>query len=116
MSKSENGKDDDEHQRVVLEAGSVEGIVELTSQFNHGIGDIPDELEPAVEGLRDAYEGLQIAMERDSRGKSRKKVREYSGRDDIGSGQFGNLLRVLEAFGLAVQDGNRWRVSDEVKE
>lgn len=104
-----------ENRRVSIEAESVDGIIQLANQFGNGVGEIPEELHEVVEAIVDAYSGLQEATERRSSGRQRKKVRQYAGREDINSHSFGCILRTLEEFELAVQDGNRWRVADEYK-
>lgn len=72
----------------------------------------PAELDEVLETLADIGGGVQEATETDSRGRSRKMVRQYAYREDLTSDEVGHLLRVLEGHELVVQDGNRWRVGD----
>lgn len=102
--------------RITVEAASVEGILaaldlELVDEpadedaFEH-----PDELVGVLDTVADIYRGVHVATEKDSRGRSRKMVRQYAGREDLGSDDVGHVLRVLESHGLVAQDGNRWRI------
>lgn len=72
----------------------------------------PEGLFDAFDALEDAIEGLRIATEKDSRGKMRKKVMEYSGRDDMANWEFGRHLEILKTHGIAEKDGKRWRLAD----
>ena len=120
MKQNEETDDLDENTRVVVEAETLDGIAAVlgteTPELAQDVGDSdqsPSELSRAAETLGDVYRGLEAATETDSRGKSRKKVREHADREDIDSNAFGHHLRVLEFHGLAIQDGNRWRVTDQ---
>jgi len=74
----------------------------------------PVDFAAVVETLSTVYRGLEIATEQDERGRMRKKVQQFAGMDEeVSADTFGHHLRVLEAHGLAVQDGNRWRIADE---
>lgn len=126
MSQTENQGSHGEMRKVGIEAESVAGVAELAQELIEN-GDYteekeeqarPEEMSEMFETLVDVYEGLHIATDKDKRGKSRKKVREYAGLEEkIGSGwRFGHILRVFETFGLAEQDGNRWKVADEYRE
>lgn len=74
--------------------------------------DTPAGLESVLDTLADIYRGVMVATEHDSRGRSRKMVREYAEREDLTSDAVGHILRVLEEHDLVVQDGNRWRLAD----
>lgn len=106
--------------RISVEASSIDAIadaleLERTSEAVDGNdpGDRPVDLEPVVDTLADLYRGVETATEHDSRGRSRKMVREYAGREDLDGDAVGHLLRVLEIHGLVAQDGNRWRTVEE---
>ena len=105
--------------RVTVEATDVEGIaaalgMELVDEPEPTDDPpYPPQLQSVLETLADVYGGVEEATETDSRGRSRKMVREYADREDLSSDQVGHLLRVLEGHDLVVQDGNRWRVPDE---
>lgn len=108
--------------RLTVEAADVEGIAAaLGMEFvdeppETGEPPYPPQLEPVLETLADIYGGVQEATETDSRGRSRKMVREYADREDLDSEEVGHLLRVLEAHDLVVQDGNRWRLAEDEAE
>lgn len=102
--------------RITVEAPSVDAIAEAFELEAPEEGAAvepghPEELLPVLSTLADVYRGVAAATEEDSRGRSRKMVREYAGRDDLDGEEVGHLLRVLEAEGLVVQDGNRWRLA-----
>jgi hypothetical protein len=102
--------------RITVEAPSVDAIADAFELEAPDEGEAvepehPEELRPVLSTLADVYRGVAAATEEDSRGRSRKMVREYAGRDDLESDEVGHLLRVLEAEGLVVQDGNRWRLA-----
>lgn len=108
------------NQRITVEASSVEGLVDALGlelveepEPEREPSEYPDELLGVLETLADIYQGVQIATEQDSRGRSRKMIRQYADREDLSSDEVGHLLRVLEAHDLVVQDGNRWRIPDE---
>lgn len=65
-----------------------------------------------LETLADIYGGVKEAIETDSRGRSRKMVRQYADREDLNSDEVGHILRALEAHELVIQDGNRWRIPE----
>lgn len=44
-----------------------------------------EELRDVLDTLADSYGGVQEATETDSRGRSRKMVRQYAGREDLSS-------------------------------
>jgi hypothetical protein len=75
-----------------------------------------DELRALLESLLDIYGGVEEATETDSRGRSRKLVRQYAGREDLSSDEVGLLLRVLEGHELVVQAGNRWWIPKEASQ
>jgi len=100
--------------RITVEAPSVDAIAEafeLEAPEEDGEAGYPEELLPVLSTLSDVYRGVAVATEADSRGRSRKMVREYAEREDLDSDEVGHLLRVLEAADLVVQDGNRWRLA-----
>lgn len=101
--------------RISVDAPSVEAIADAFDLQPETTGEepqFPEELLPVVSLLEDVYGGVTEATAEDDRGRSRKIVREYAGREDVDSDDVGHLLRVLEASGLVVQDGNRWRLAD----
>lgn len=122
MSSKEFG-DEANKTEVVVSAPNVEGIatainarierddVRAASEDESENNEHLEELTTVFETLEDVVEGLRIATEKDSRGKQRKKVCEYSGRDDMENWEFGRHLKVLEVHGIAEQDGNRWRLA-----
>lgn len=105
-------------QKVTVEAEDIQGIaaalgMELIEERPTGEPtEYPGELHEVLDTLADIYQGVQIATDQDSRGRSRKMVRQYADREDLSSGEVGHLLRVLEGHALVVQDGNRWRVPE----
>ena len=110
--------DDDAHEDVTItvEGPSIDAIADafdLVAPEELEDPEYPEELLPVLSTLSDVYGGVAIATEADSRGRSRKMVREYAEREDLDSDEVGHLLRVLEANGLVVQDGNRWRLAEE---
>lgn len=119
MVENENNDDGDEKQRITVEATDVEGVVsalglELAEEPEPSAErDVPEALTAVLETVSDIYAGVEAATEADSRGRSRKMVREYAGREDLDSEAVGHLLRVLEGHDLVVQDGNRWRIPAE---
>lgn len=116
MVENENGSNGDKSRKITVEAADIQGIaaalgMELVEEPTPG--DVPeaaDELRDVLDTLADIYAGVRMATENDSRGRSRKMVRQYADREDLGSEEVGHLLRVLEAHDLVVQDGNRWRM------
>ena len=108
--------DDEDDIRITVEAPSVDAIADafdLEAPEDAGEPELPEELLPVFSTLSDIYGGVALATEADSRGRSRKMVREYADREDLDSDEVGHLLRVLEAGGLVVQDGNRWRLAED---
>lgn len=107
--------------RITVEAPSVDAIadtfdLEAPADEDAGEPEYPEELLPVLSTLADVYQGVAVATEEDSRGRSRKMVREYAERGDLDSDEVGHLLRVLEASDLVVQDGNRWRLAEADEE
>lgn len=104
--------------RITVEAADIDGIaaalgMELVEEpESAGSPDYPEELRLVLETLADIYGGVREATETDSRGRSRKMVRQYADREDLSSDEVGHLLRVLEAHDLVIQDGNRWRIPE----
>lgn len=119
MADDEHGPDGRGDQRITVEAADVDGIaaalgMELLEEPEPAEPpDYPEELREVLDTLADIYGGVREATETDSRGRSRKMVRQYAGREDLGSDEVGHLLRVLEAHELVVQDGNRWRLAED---
>lgn len=114
----DNDSDSGTDQKVTVQAADIDGIaaalgMELLDEPPGEDSGYPDELEPVLETFADIYGGVQEATETDSRGRSRKMVRQYADREDLGSDDVGHVLRVLEAHELVVQDGNRWRIPEE---
>ena len=100
--------------RITVEAPSVDAIAEafeLEPPAEAEDAGYPEELLPVLSTLADVYRGVAVATDADSRGRSRKMVREYAEREDLAGDEVGHLLRVLEAADLVVQDGNRWRLA-----
>ena len=112
---TEESETRDDDVRISVDAPSVEAIAEAFDLEPVDTGEderFPEELLPVVGLLEDVYGGVKEATAEDDRGRSRKIVREYAGREDVDSDGVGHILRVLEASGLVVQDGNRWRLAD----
>lgn len=104
---------------ITVEGPSIDAIADafdLVAPEDEEETEYPEALLPVLSTLSDVYGGVAIATEEDSRGRSRKMVREYAERGDLDSDEVGHLLRVLEANGLVVQDGNRWRLAEEEDE
>lgn len=105
-------------QKVTVEAENIEGIAAalgmeiVEEQAVEEAEEYPDEVFDVLDTLADIYGGVQVATENDSRGRSRKMVRQYADREDLSSDEVGHILRVLEGHDLVVQDGNRWRVAE----
>lgn len=124
MVRENNNGDGEQNSEVVVSAPTVEGIAAAIgatidgedtedAEKNGGESESSQEdLKPVVEALNDVIEGLKIATEKDSRGKMRKKVMEYSGREDMANWEFGRHLEVLQTHGIAEKDGKRWRLAD----
>lgn len=127
MAEDSNTENDHNNQRITVEASSIEGIVtaigmEIVEEDEEEPdepaepSEFPEELLPVLQTLADIYEGVEEATETDSRGRSRKMVRQYAGREDLDSNAVGHHLRVLEENGLVEQDGNRWRIAQDEDE
>lgn len=118
MDENERSLEQEERQKVTVEAATVEGIaaalgMELVEEPEPAEPpEYPEELRDVLGTLADIYEGVREATETDSRGRSRKMVRQYADREDLSSDEVGHLLRVLEGHDLVVQDGNRWRLAE----
>lgn len=100
--------------RITVEGPSVDAVaaaLDLEPAEEAAAEGLPPELEPVLATLADVYRGVRAATEQDSRGRSRKLVREYADREDLAGTDVGHLLRVLELHGLVAQDGNRWRIA-----
>lgn len=115
MTEKEEQERNENNLRITVEGSSVEAIadaLDLAPVDDEGedAPEHPAELRPVLQTLNDIYRGVEVATEHDSRGRSRKMVREYAEREDLDSDEVGHLLRVLEAEGLVSQDGNRWRI------
>lgn len=119
MTEGQNDGDGRQGQRITVEAADIDGIaaalgMELVEEPEPAEPpDYPEALRDVLETLADIYGGVEAATETDSRGRSRKMVRQYADREDLGSDEVGHLLRVLEAHELVVQDGNRWRLAGD---
>lgn len=119
MAQNDTGSSGPADHRVTVEATDIEGVAAaLGMEFvdeppTEAEESYPPALEPVLETLADIYGGVEEATEQDSRGRSRKMVREYADREDLSSDQVGHVLRVLEGHDLVVQDGNRWRIPEE---
>lgn len=104
--------------RITVEAANIDGIatalgMELVEESEPAESPgYPEELRAVLETLADIYGGVQEATETDSRGRSRKMVRQYADREDLSSDEVGHILRVLEAHELVIQEGNRWRIPE----
>jgi len=118
MAEAGNDEPDRGSQRITVEAKDVDGIaaalgMELVEEPEPAEAtDHPEELRDVLDTLTDIYAGVREATETDSRGRSRKMVRQYADREDLSSDEVGHILRVLEAHDLVVQDGNRWRIPE----
>lgn len=104
--------------KITVEAETINGIIkaiginsatspEITTESH------PEKLSPIMETLTDIYQGVKQATKDDSRGRSRKIIRQYADREDLNSDLVGHYLRVLETHDLVVQDGNRWRIAEQ---
>lgn len=119
MNENYNNEINREEQKITVEAMTIDGVADALGM--EIVEDLPEEKPPeypvelreVLETLADIYGGVKVATENDSRGRSRKMVRQYADREDLGSDEVGHILRVLEGHELVVQDGNRWRVADE---
>ena len=111
---------EDDKQKITVEASTVDGIVAALDmeivepeEEEPEPSEFPDELLRVLDTINDIYNGVYEATETDSRGRSRKMVRQFAGREDLSSDAVGHILRVLEYHDLVVQDGNRWRIPEE---
>jgi len=109
----------DDKQKITVEASSVDGIVSALDleliepeEEEPEPSDFPEELIDVLSTINDIYNGVHEATETDSRGRSRKMVRQFADREDLSSDAVGHILRVLEYHELVVQDGNRWRIPE----
>lgn len=116
MNENSDSEVVDNKQKITVEASDIDGIMAAlemevvdTAPPNEA-PEHPEELHVVLDTLADIYEGVEMATEQDSRGRSRKMVRQYADREDLTSEEVGHLLRVLEGHDLVVQDGNRWRL------
>lgn len=118
MNKNNNSENKREKRKVTVEAANIEGIasalgVDFANRSTHDTSPRhPEQIHAVLETLQDIYDGVRLATESDSRGRSRKMVRQYADRDDLDSDEVGYFLRVLEVHDLVVQDGNRWRIAE----
>lgn len=119
MANDESDSTDDK-QKITVEATTVDGIVEALDmeivepdEEEPEPSDYPDELLTVLTTINDIYNGVYEATETDSRGRSRKMVRQFADREDLSSDAVGHILRVLEYHELVVQDGNRWRIPED---
>lgn len=118
MAENNGNHDERNRQKITVEASNIDGILsalglELADQPpTEEPTSYPDELVDVLETIADIYEGVHVATEKDSRGRSRKMVRQYADREDLSSDEVGHILRVLEGHELVVQDGNRWRIAE----
>ena len=122
MARKDESGDTEVETEVVVSGSNVESVAKAINATidseSEGEEEIngksvesePEELLDTFSALEDAIEGLRIATEKDSRGKMRKKVMEYSGRDDMANWEFGRHLEVLKVHGIAEKDGKRWRI------
>ena len=113
----DDGCDAPRRGRLTVEAPDVDGVldalgIDVTEDPLSEELAARDELRPVLATLVDVYGGVREATASDSRGRSRKLVRQFADREDLESEVVGHALRVLEAHDLVVQDGNRWRVAD----
>lgn len=115
MQREHDAPREDEISQITLEFESLDSMLNTINSDHQQEKETEErmypELLPVRDGITDAFHGLRKATEKDSRGKMRHIVQEYAGREDMPGWQFGHHLRVLEAHGLAKQDGKRWRVA-----
>lgn len=119
MSQDNIGSNESSKHRITVEATHIEGIASalgmeiVESESENETDEFPTELQDVLSTLSDIYHGVEEATEQDSRGRSRKMVRQYADREELSSDQVGHILRVLEAHELVIQDGNRWRIPED---
>ena len=97
--------------RHAVEADSLEGIAAELEEL--GVVDRPDEeWREVIEVLRQVHEGARVATERtDGRGQQQGTIAEHAGLDDRYTAvQVGEMLDVLDTFGLVGRDGRVYRV------
>lgn len=118
MSSTDSTEDGGRSRKIAVEAPDIDGIIEALGLEVVSRDDIesepaeyPEELDQVLETFVDIYAGVDAAMETDSRGRSRKIIRQFADREDLSSDAVGHHLRVLEEHDLVVQDGNRWRIA-----
>lgn len=101
-------------QKITVEARNVDGIVDASGldRVDAWSPEHSDDLTRVLEPLGAIPDGLRTATEQDSRGRSRKTVRQSADRDDLSSEDVGHVLRVFKAHDPVVRDGNRWRVAE----
>lgn len=118
MNNDKSDSTVDDKQKITVESAGIEGIaaavgMELVEEpTDKERTEFPAEMREILDTLTDIYEGVQVATDQDSRGRSRKMVRQYADRENLGSDELGHILRVLEGHDFVVQDGNRWRVPE----
>lgn len=119
MANEENDVTDDK-QKITVEASTVDGVVNALDmeivepeEEEPEPSDYPEALLAVLDTINDIYDGVHEATETDSRGRSRKMVRQFADREDLSSDAVGHILRVLEYHELVVQDGNRWRIPED---
>lgn len=99
---------------ITVEGEDREEIIKELGGNLEKSSDIPEKLDPVIETLILVLDGVEEATNVDDRGKSRKKVSEFAGIDDMFSSQeIAYFLRTLESHDLVVQNGNRWSLSNK---
>ncbi len=99
---------------ITVEGEDREEIIKELGGNLEKSSDIPKKLDPVIETLILVLDGLEEATNVDDRGKSRKKISEFAGIDDMFSSQeIAYFLRTLESHDLVVQNGNRWSLSND---
>ena len=101
---------------VQVTANSVEEIASAIGTEMNGSesaatadGEAPAELSELIETFEDVLQGLEKAAQSDERGRARKKIMQYAGREDMPNHVFGDHLDLLEFYGLAERDDKRWK-------
>ena len=120
MANEDEEPDAPNDARLTVEASSIDAIADALEieraepeEEKPEPSEYPEELLVVLETIGDIYAGVEEATAQDERGRSRKMVRQYADREDLTSNEVGYLLRVLELHDLVVQDGNRWRLSED---
>lgn len=120
MPNKEDNIKIDSKRSISVTASSISGIIEAleveTTDDTEAEPTFSPDLHPVITSLEDIYRGVELATEDDSRGRSRKIVMEFADREDLSGEEIGYHLRVLEAHGLIIQDGNRWRIDESPAE